>query len=131
MNKYIHKTNTVFVDKFDRVCFASGKPIENPTILIDYEADIIHKYGNYESIAPMLPKYQQILNICDSEETAMLIQLDTTTLTSEQIAYIICRMVEFTATGFVKDFTDHITKPNVKQWLDSEMQRIQINVHES
>jgi len=112
-----------------------GKPmciIEEPAVIIDPQCDIIHKWGNAGALEPVLVRYQEgmdkVNDLFPDEKPEIGYLISLSSLPVEKQAYVICRMVEYTASGFVAKFYDKINQPTAGIWLEAEIQRIPIDV---
>lgn len=111
--------------------FPSDVGIQNPAILISRD-DVFHKYGESKDVErelqELIEAYSKI-GLHDESNKLIFISFDTFLgIPMESVAYIIRRMMEYTATGFVSDFIKHIDKPDFLTWLESEMKRVPIDV---
>ncbi len=95
----------------------SNSYINHPAVLVDTEADGIIKYGEAKELAPYLAEYQKVPGLTG----VMLIELGN--LSAEEQAYLINRMMNYSASGFVRKFTEKMYSPSARKWLQSEMQR--------
>lgn len=109
------------------------KIIEHPAVLIDPSSDMIHKYGEAANLLSILVKWQEsiskvneILNESypdEPENIAVLVELDRLSTTEQ--AYVINRMLLFTATNFVSNFYKAVMEKD-DRWLTNEMERLNI-----
>ena len=111
------KHNDIFKPDLDKC--------RRPAVLIDGVADYIIKYGDYDNLQAYLEKFSKSYErIGDNPEQLKLVDLSA--LTADEQLYIVTRMLNFTATGFVKAFSEHLYHPNVIDWLHEEMARVPI-----
>ena len=111
--------------------FPSGVGIQNPAILISRD-DVFHKYGESKDVERdfqgRTEAYSRV-GLGDESDKLMFISFDTFLgIPIESVTYIIRRMMEYTATGFVSNFIKHIDEPDFLTWLESEMERVPIDV---
>jgi len=96
-----------------------------PAVLIDGPDDRLIKYGDYDRLQLQLEKKAKTYELIgDNPEQLRLVGLSA--LTVDEQLYIITRMLNFTATGFVKAFYEHLYNPNIIDWLHEEMARVPI-----
>lgn len=95
--------------------------IHNPAVLVDAESDIIYKYGEAQHIQSLCEKYNQ------AGFTVALFALDDLSVGMQ--CYVIRRMLEYTASGFVQKFVAMSSTPDALQWLQSEIERIPIDIY--
>jgi len=100
----------------------SNVPMKNPAVLIDREDDILLKVGEYDKLVGLEAHFAMGARIMGKDDSIMTISLAS--LSKEEACYVIRRMQEFTASGFVKKFGEKIFDADVKEWLSSEMGRI-------
>ena len=111
----------------------SGCGIENPAILIT-KSDIFCVYGDAEAVKKEFDRRCEAYSkIGFQEEIDDLVLIEFNkygAFNTEDIAYIILRMMLYTATGFVKNFYNYLqSSPDaLVSWIQSEKQRIPINV---
>lgn len=99
--------------------------IERPAILIDIESDLLLKWGSFDKIAKIAAKYDVLADIKGMPQV-ILLTLDN--LTAEEQAYVINRMLRYTATGFVREFAKRgMDESSGRTWLRSEMERLPID----
>ncbi len=96
-----------------------------PAVLIHGPDDMILKYGDYDALIPALKMYEKSYqSLGDSASGLKLVALDA--LTAEEKCYVINRMMNYTASGFVKAFSEHICDPDGVEWLYAEMERVPV-----
>lgn len=117
-----YDSRIAYVNQFGDLCYMDGLPIEYPAVVIIPEDDMILKYGNAKELVPYLEKAAAAF------DGALLFEFNKAQFSKEEIAYVMSRMMEFTATGFVKAFAEHVALPDCHEWLSAEMKRIPINV---
>jgi hypothetical protein len=111
---------------------ANGCIIEEPAILVTKD-DIFCKYGSYENILKEFTRRQEAyISAGFPEEAENLVMFSFSKYTgipTEKITYIIRRMLQYTATGFITKFFEELGKQETfMSWLDSEMERIPIDI---
>ncbi len=117
-----YDSRIIFINQFGDICLKGGTPIAHPAIVVIPEDDMLLKYGNADKLMQYLEK------IATAIDDAVLFEFDKLQFSKEEIAYVMSRMMEFTATGFVKEFAEHAMLPDCHEWLSAEMERIPINV---
>lgn len=100
----------------------TGRIVETPSVLVDPGMDMILTWGEPEyvqrefdridSAAPNLAKNLEIIELSG--------------LTKPQACYVIRRMMEFTASGFVTELCRKLSEPDALSWLKAEMSRVPI-----
>ena len=88
---------------------ARDKIVEEPSILLDPEVDAFLGWG----------------------ERLDLMVVELSSLPKEMACYIIRRMAEYTASGFVQQFCEHQDDPDALEWLSREMQRVPISTEKA
>ena len=127
-----HK-HTVYMEGGSIYNAFSGCIIERPTILVSKEADTIHGWGNYEDVNARFEKYAAAYaqaGLREELDDLMLIELSEYKVTREMACYVMRRMSEYTATGFVTKFCEALTGPDPVGWLKAEMERLPIGIDE-
>lgn len=112
---------------------ATGCFIENPAILVSKTEDIIHAWGNFDTVEAKFNKYTSAYNqagLTDMANDLLLIELSQYhNVTREMACYIMRRAAEFTATGFVKNLCEQLTSgSDPVAWLTAEMERIPLDL---
>lgn len=98
--------------------------VDRPAILIDAESDTLIKWGSFSKIEEIARKYESFTGI-EGLPQVTLFQLNQ--LTAEEQAYIINRMLRYTASGFVQEFAKMSTNLTAgRDWLHSEMERLPV-----
>ena len=77
--------------------------VDRPTILIDAENDLLLKWGGYDKVSMIAAKYESLAGI-EGMPQVTLFQLNQ--LTAEEQAYVINRMLRYSASGFVRNFAE-------------------------
>lgn len=103
---------------------ARDQIVDTPSILIDGENDIFLGWGNTEAMYAKM-KASNALFTTLGVETPLTV-VDLSPLPKDVACYIIRRMMEYTASGFVWRFLEHQDDPNALEWLAAEMQRVPI-----
>ena len=60
-----------------------------------------------------------------------LMVVELSSLPKEMACYIIRRMAEYTASGFVQQFCEHQDDPDALEWLSREMLRVPISTEKA
>lgn len=94
--------------------------VNRPTVLVDPDMDTFHGWGEYDNIT----KKCEQLNNAGFDTCA----IELTQLPKPIAAYIILRMMNYTASGFVKNFCARSETPNSAKWLASEIARVPIDI---
>ena len=102
---------------------AAGEIIEQPAVLVDVGSDCFHGWGENRAISKKL-------NTIAAKSNGMLqlTMIDLSKLPKEMACYVILRMMNYTASGFIKTFASQAENPNAIQWLQSEMNRVRITI---
>ena len=99
--------------------------IDRPSILVEIESDILLKYGSFNRLNLIAEKYKPFAGLKGMPQVTLL-ALDN--LTAEEQAYVINRMLRYTATGFVREFAKRgMDVSSGRTWLHSEMERLPID----
>ena len=98
----------------------TGEEIKRPTVLIDPECDCFHGWGEYEHIEKRLSEI--------SKAGFDMKMVELTQLPKPVTAYIILRMINYTASGFIRKFYEKSEDPNAMTWLTSEIARVPITI---
>ena len=98
--------------------------VDRPAILIDAENDLLLKWGSFNNVAKVAKQYEPFAGIENMPQVA-LFQLNQ--LTAEEQAYVINRMLRYTATNFVRNFAEQGTGVSGKDWLKAEMERLPLD----
>lgn len=107
---------------------SDGSIIEDPAMLID--GDILLYLGEYARLNAKLQTLQTIDVSCFMDLRLIRFQKGDTdnSLTTSDLAYIFRRAMEFTATGFVQNLSDHWGRADFLPWLRHEEIRIPLEV---
>lgn len=104
--------------------FVDGYGLERPAIIVDAESDTLIAYGDYMDVKIKFDKYTRP-NVPDILKHGITM-LTFDTLSNQEIIYILNRAVNYTASGFIKNLTKKHCDPDVRTWLDTEMQRVPV-----
>ena len=104
----------------------TGVPLKHPAVLVDRDNDILHKIGEYDHLLLEEARFAKGMKILGDGYSTFLISLAN--LSKEEACYVIRRMQEYTASGFVRKFAEKVFDADVKDWLMSEMERIPLAV---
>lgn len=110
----------------------TGSIIERPAVLVSKEADTIHGWGDLENVKTRFDKFcrgYSMAGMTEELNDLMLIELSEYKISREKACYVLRRMTEFTATGFIREFCKRLMDKNLAAWLDSEMARIPIDTN--
>lgn len=113
-----------------------GCIIENPALLVDKSTGCVHGYGDAGSVSAKFMNMATAYNQNGLKEMADdLLLMDFSNayykgVSNEEICYILRRAVEYTATSFQTALCEHATKPDFKEWLKAEMDRVPIDLEE-
>ncbi len=124
--------HTVYMEGGSIINAFTGNIIERPAVLVSKD-DTIHGWGDFENVEAKFNKYAYAYSqagMTDMLNDLMLIELSEYKITREMACYVIRRMSEFTATGFITNFCDALSGPDPINWLKSEMQRLPIGLDE-
>lgn len=100
----------------------TGRIIETPSVLVDAGMDMILTWGEPEDIRT---EFNRITSAVPGfSERLEVIELSG--LDKKQACYVIRRMMEFTASGFVRALCAKSRDPDVMAWLEAEMTRVPI-----
>lgn len=127
-----HK-HTVYMEGGSIINAFSKSIIEHPTVLVSKNADIIHAWGNYDVVNARFQKYADAYanaGIAEELDDLMLIELSEYKVTREMACYVIRRMSEHTATGFIKKFCEALESSDPVGWLKTEMERLPLGLSE-
>ncbi len=132
MSKYNHCVYMYCGSIYD----LSGYIIENPAILLDKSTGTVHGYGDTKTVTAKMVNMADAYNKAGfTEEAASLMLLDFSDayykgISNEEICYVIRRAMEYTASSFQPALCEHAIKPDFKEWLNSEMKRVPIDLSE-
>ena len=98
--------------------------VDRPTVLIDIESDLLLKWGSFDNVAKVAKQYEPFAGIENMPQVA-LFQLNS--LTAEEQAYVINRMLRYTASNFVRNFAEQGTDVSGKDWLKAEMEQLPLD----
>lgn len=128
------------------ICFKNNKIInpitntelKNPAVLIDFDEKepdntALLSYGEELMI---LEKYEALkktykekgLEDYSNHFSVIAFNTDNKTLTPEEVAYVLIRMIEYTATSFINEFVYHMKHDTTTEWLKSEMKTAPRNI---
>lgn len=104
--------------------------LNRPSIYFDYKNDTLLKIGEYEKACKIMDDDKYLYALVGEEENLTIIEL--TNLPVEMACYIICRAQMYSASGFLpKLYEIFKEKPNeIQNWIQSEMNRVPINLNE-
>lgn len=100
----------------------TGRIVETPSVLVDPGMDMILTWGEPECV-------QREFDRIDSAAPGLAKNLkiiELSKLTKPQACYVIRRMMEFTASGFVTGLCRKLSEPDALSWLEAEMSRVPI-----
>lgn len=102
---------------------ARDKIVEEPSILLDPEVDAFLGWGERAAM--------QAEQVRCNQAGLDLMVVELSSLPKEMVCYIIRRMAEYTASGFVQQFCEHQDDPDALEWLSREMQRVPISTEKA
>ena len=105
---------------------AAGRIVENPAVLVDPEADCFHGWGENAAMSKKLDDVAK-----KSDGLFRLTMVDLSKLPKDMACYVIVRMIEYTASGFIKNFVGQAENPTAMDWLRAEMDRVPVSVPET
>lgn len=94
----------------------SNKRVNFPTLLIDDDSLVV--WGEYDSVQ----QYYSALLIGDIGKKVNLKMIELDFLTAEMQAYVINRMMNFTMSGFTRNFVKQSESNLGLSWLKNEME---------
>ena len=105
-------------------CNESCSYIDTPAVLIDVVNDTLLKFGEYDAL-------QQYFDATMTAYSAIGINIDIklvniSTLNPDEQCYVVNRMLNYTLSGFVKEFAAKLGAKDSFDWLHNEMQRVVI-----
>ena len=103
---------------------ARDQIVDNPSILIDGENDVFLGWGNAEAMYKKMKASSSLFTALKVESPLTVVELSP--LPKDVACYILRRMMEYPASGFISQFLEHRDDPNALEWLASEMQRVPI-----
>lgn len=112
---------------------AAGRIVEEPAVFVSRMDDTIFAWGNLDIV---LLKFRTAAaayanaGMQDMVEGLMCIELSKYKMSREDACYVIRRMTEFTATGFIKEFCEKLESGDIVAWLEAEKKRIPIDINE-
>lgn len=98
--------------------------IDRPTILIDAENSLLLKWGSFDNVAKVAKTYEPFAGVEGMPQVSLL-QLNQ--LTAEEQAYVINRILRYTASSFVRNLMEQGTSVSGKDWLKAEMERLPLD----
>lgn len=125
--------HTVYMEGGSIINATTGGIIERPSVLVSVNEDMIHGWGDYDNVYPRFEKYVEAYRSIGDEEAVkdlLFIELSEYKIPREAACYVIRRMSEHTATGFVKNFCEALKSPDPMGWLKGEMERIPLDINE-
>ena len=116
----------IWVENGSVFCDATSSCIEHPALLLDYESDLLMKYGEAEYVQGFLSR----VAAANSEYAASLsvLELNTLLFTPEECAYVIKRALEYSASGFVRTIQERMLDGSLKSWISSAMMRVPLEI---
>lgn len=127
--------HTCYMDGGSIINGLTGNIIERPAILVSKSDDIIHGWGDMETVEPRFAKYAygySQAGMTEELNDLMLIELSEYKIDREMACYVIRRATEFTATGFIRNLCQELTSGSDPiAWLKAEMERMPINLSET
>ena len=115
MYEVVKVTNGVLTD-------VHGDPIERPSVFISGEEDLIYRWGSYDILSEMMSQYAE-----EFKKYSYVMSFEVYELTGLPVEiqwYVINRMMNFTATGFIHDFATNVCEYDDMEWLKSEMKNV-------
>lgn len=125
--------HTVYMEGGSIINAFTGCAIERPTVLVSKNGDIIHAWGNFESVDAKFRKYVAAYSqtgLAKELDGLMLVELSEFGITSEMACYVIRRMSEYTATDFAARFCEAVLGPDPIGWLKEEKKKFPIDLTE-
>ena len=98
----------------------NGNEVSRPTILIEPETDCFHGWGEYDA---MTARSAEI-----NRAGFNMLAIELTQLPKPVAAYIILRMMNYGASGFVRKFYEKSEDPDAMKWLTAEISRVPIKI---
>lgn len=105
-------------------CDDKNVPITNPSLLISPSEDMLFAWGDAENVNKKYQKFAISKTNGFLDDVCVITLNYRNAFSPEEIAYILWRAVNFTATGFVRDFYSHFSDGSIKSWLENETKRI-------
>lgn len=99
--------------------------IGKPAILVDVSGDSLLKFGEFELVSKIAEKLKPAFDATQISNDIKV--LDLKNLSVDEQVYVVNRMLEYTASGFIPKFVNKSTDINFKDWLKSEMERVVIS----
>lgn len=99
-----------------------------PAVLIHGPDDMILKYGDYDKLLPALTMYTKSYQSLGEKAAAGLQLVALDALSAEKQCYVINRMMNYTSSGFVTAFSEHIHSSDCMEWLNAEIERVPIDL---
>lgn len=126
--------HTVYMEGGSIINAFTGNIIERPAVLVSKDSDVVHGWGDMEQVNARFQKYAAAYAQAGCTEELndlLLIELNELGISREMACYVIRRMSEHTATGFVTRFCEAVlTNPDPVGWLKSEMERLPLGLNE-
>lgn len=118
-----------FINKQNQIETALGYCLNRPAIYFDYKADTLLKIGEFEKLSEIMTYESHVYASINKENNVAIIEL--TNLPVEMAYYVIYRALMYSASGFIPRFYHEMTtQPNdIKNWIQSEMNRVQIDLY--
>ena len=123
-------TMTVYMENGQIINSYTDRPIEHPAVLVSRTTDMIHAWGDFDVVNKRFKTYTEAygktgLAVIGDDLTL----IDLSELVSKDMAcYVIRRMSEYTASGFVTRFCDALVGADPIGWLKAEMERIPLDI---
>lgn len=125
--------HTVYMEGGSIINAFSGSIIERPAVLVSRSEDIIHGWGDFDAVSARFERYVSAYTkagLMEELKDMVLVELSQYKVTREMACYVLRRMSEHTATGFVTAFCSAIEGPDPAGWLKGEMEKLPLNVEE-
>lgn len=116
----------IWVENGSVFCDATDSYIEHPALLLDYESDLLMKYGESEYVRGFLSKVSAAN--CEYAASLSVLELNTLLFTPEECAYIMKRALEYSASGFIRALQERMLDGSLKSWISSEMSRVPLEI---
>lgn len=120
------RRHTVYVENGSIYSSLSGAIVEKPAILLDKTSGTMHKWGEAGTVRAIYETMSDRMNKAGIEHGLMLVEMDETSMSRDEQAYVINRCVEYTASGFQIKLCEHLERGDALEWLRSEIIRVPI-----
>lgn len=114
------------VNEYGQIETIGGVWLEKPAIQIAANEDMFIRVGDYDTLLKQFTIETERLQKAGMRDMFQQAVISLENLSAETACYVIRRMTEYTASGFIKAFYQHLLQEDIMDWLQAEIKRVPI-----